>query len=164
MQGGRDRGAVKGVLQDYLVTDEVVASTAQTMEDTLRFLDTRYGGIKQYLKVIGITKSEVGRAARAPVMTRRGASTEVGLTACRAVSNGCVVFVQRPRPWVHTQMSGSWWNMQPGNRASCGALVCTCERLNPSGVVEVAGGGRGGANPVTPQTLGILTIRAPSKP
>ena len=50
---------MKGVLQDYLVTDEVVASTAQTMEDTLRFLDTRYGGIKRYLQLIGITRSEV---------------------------------------------------------------------------------------------------------
>ena len=46
-------------MQDYLVTDEVVASTAQTMEDTLRFLDTRYGGIKRYLQLIGITRSEV---------------------------------------------------------------------------------------------------------
>ncbi len=50
---------MKGVLQDYLVTDSVVASTAQTMEDTLRFLDTRFGGIKEYLRLIGITRSEV---------------------------------------------------------------------------------------------------------
>lgn len=70
VQGGRDRGAVKGVLQDYLVTDEVVASTAQTMEDTLRFLDTRYGGIKRYLQLIGITRSE----ARIPAGTCQAGS------------------------------------------------------------------------------------------
>lgn len=44
LQGGRDKGAVKGQLQDWLVTDDVVASSAQTMEDTLRYLDSRYGG------------------------------------------------------------------------------------------------------------------------
>lgn len=43
-QGGRDKGQVKGQLQDWLVTDDVVASSAQTMEDTLRYLDSRYGG------------------------------------------------------------------------------------------------------------------------
>ena len=58
-QGGRDQGTVHGVLQDYLVTDEVVASKAQTMEDTLRYLDTQYGGIEEYLEVIGIRRSEV---------------------------------------------------------------------------------------------------------
>ncbi len=55
---------MKGVLQDYLVTDSVVASTAQTMEDTLRFLDTRFGGIKEYLRLIGITRSEVHTAVQ----------------------------------------------------------------------------------------------------
>lgn len=44
LQAGRDKGAVKGQLQDWLVTDDVVASSAQTMEDTLRYLDSRYGG------------------------------------------------------------------------------------------------------------------------
>ena len=54
MQGGRDKGAVKGKLEDYMVTDEVVASTAQTMEDTARYLDRQYGGIRAYLHQIGI--------------------------------------------------------------------------------------------------------------
>ncbi len=43
-QSGRDKGAVKGHLDDWLVADDVVASSAQTMEDTLRYLDSRYGG------------------------------------------------------------------------------------------------------------------------
>ena len=29
------------------------------MEDTLRYLDERYGGIKSYLRIIGISKTEV---------------------------------------------------------------------------------------------------------
>lgn len=44
LQVGRDKGAVKGLLADWLVADDVVASSAQTMEDTLRYLDSRYGG------------------------------------------------------------------------------------------------------------------------
>lgn len=59
LKGGRDKGAVKGQLQDWLVTDDVVASSAQTMEDTLRYLDSRYGGIRKYLRIIGITRGEV---------------------------------------------------------------------------------------------------------
>ena len=50
VQCGRDEGAVKGELDDYLVADSVIASSAQTMEDTLRYLDTRYGGIRKYLR------------------------------------------------------------------------------------------------------------------
>lgn len=46
MQFGREQGALKGELEDYLVKDDVIASSAQTMEDTLRYLDTRYGGIR----------------------------------------------------------------------------------------------------------------------
>jgi hypothetical protein len=59
LKGGRDKGQVKGQLQDWLVTDDVVASSAQTMEDTLRYLDSRYGGIRRYLRIIGITRGEV---------------------------------------------------------------------------------------------------------
>ena len=49
-----------------MVTDEVVASTAQTMEDTLRYLDSQYGGIQSYLRIIGLSSGEVreGRGAR----------------------------------------------------------------------------------------------------
>jgi len=46
-----------------MVTDEVVASTAQTMEDTLRYLDAQYGGIKRYLHIIGISDAEVSRTS-----------------------------------------------------------------------------------------------------
>jgi len=56
---GREQGALKGELEDYLVKDDVIASSAQTMEDTLRYLDTRYGGIRKYLHIIGITRREV---------------------------------------------------------------------------------------------------------
>ena len=59
-QGERDRGTLKGKLDDYMVTDEVVASTAKTMEDTLRYLDCQYGGIQSYLQIIGISTSEAG--------------------------------------------------------------------------------------------------------
>ena len=59
-QGERDRGTLKGKLHDYMVTDEVVASTAKTMEDTLRYLDSQYGGIQSYLQIIGISTSEAG--------------------------------------------------------------------------------------------------------
>lgn len=41
-------GRVAGALQDWLVTDDVVASSAQTMEDTLHYLDSRYGGMHQF--------------------------------------------------------------------------------------------------------------------
>lgn len=61
IQLARDKGAVNGVLEEWMVTDEVVASTAQTMEDTLRYLDAQYGGIKRYLHIIGISDAEVSR-------------------------------------------------------------------------------------------------------
>lgn len=45
-QFGRDQGTLKGEMDDFLVKDDVIASCAQTMEDTLRYLDSRYGGIR----------------------------------------------------------------------------------------------------------------------
>lgn len=44
---------MKGELKDWLVTDDVIASSAQTMEDTLRYLDTRYGGCVAAVRVAG---------------------------------------------------------------------------------------------------------------
>ena len=104
VQGGRDRGAVKGVLQDYLITDEVVASTAQTMEDTLRFLDTRYGGIKRYLKVIGITKSEVGSMPSCVCNFWRDNTQRQGcVRACRNHTGASCVPSQAPCLGAYTE-------------------------------------------------------------
>lgn len=55
----REGGALEGALDDYLIRDDIIASSAQTMEDTLRYLDTRYSGIRHYLRIIGITRREV---------------------------------------------------------------------------------------------------------
>lgn len=59
LKTGREGGALAGELDDYLIRDDIIASSAQTMEDTLRYLNARYRGIRNYLRIIGITRWEV---------------------------------------------------------------------------------------------------------
>jgi hypothetical protein len=93
LKGGRDKGAVKGHLDDWLVTDDVVASSAQTMEDTLRYLDSRYGGIRKYLRIIGITRTEVHEIRKNLLQPREGnpLSRDVLSTFSMGSDDGTVV-------------------------------------------------------------------------
>ena len=43
----------------YLTSDGVMASKAQTMQSTIEYLNRKYGSAAGYVKVIGITPSEV---------------------------------------------------------------------------------------------------------
>ena len=38
----------------YLTTDEVIAATKETMEDTITYVKEKYGGAAEYLKEVGI--------------------------------------------------------------------------------------------------------------
>ena len=111
---------MKGVLQDYLVTDSVVASTAQTMEDTLRFLDTRFGGIKEYLRLIGITRSEVRTAVKlepvlecaawgACVTHRQKTSLSNVLLQCIPAPRACVITASE-LPRNRRDMHSNFWD------------------------------------------------------
>lgn len=57
LKAGRDANQLP--LHAYLVADGVIASKRETMEDTLRHLDARYGGIDQYARLIGLTQKEI---------------------------------------------------------------------------------------------------------
>ena len=44
---------------EFLKTDHVIASKAETMVETIAHLDSVYGGAREYAKLIGLSDSEV---------------------------------------------------------------------------------------------------------
>ena len=57
LKTARNKGALP--LEAYLVGDGVIASTRETMEATLEHLRNKYGGIRHYARIIGLTRREV---------------------------------------------------------------------------------------------------------
>ena len=44
---------------DFLKTDHVIASKAETMVETIAHLDEVYGGAREYAKLVGLSDEEV---------------------------------------------------------------------------------------------------------
>ena len=44
---------------EFLKTDHVIASKAETMVETIAHLDNEYGGAREYAKLIGLSDSEL---------------------------------------------------------------------------------------------------------
>ncbi|DBA66099.1 hypothetical protein WJX79_008454 [Trebouxia sp. C0005] len=57
LKSSRDKSQLD--LASYLTSDGVMASKAQTMQSTIEYMNRKYGSAAGYVKVIGITASEV---------------------------------------------------------------------------------------------------------
>lgn len=56
---GRSSAQEKGEIAPHMVTDDVIASSAEVMQEVVCYLRERYGGIDGYIKAIGLSQDKV---------------------------------------------------------------------------------------------------------
>ncbi|KAK9841764.1 hypothetical protein WJX81_001496 [Elliptochloris bilobata] len=89
LRTSRSKGELS-TLQDFLISDEMIASKEDTARGTLAHLAAKYGGARGYARAIGLSDAEV-RAIRGNLLAPglKGAASAASVDICAAATCAC---------------------------------------------------------------------------